>query len=72
MLKLQNEKLQDLRYKAKIQETTEKEWTKALFLHKKQYEALDSQVKTLTKEKKEKEKVLTNLELMNLNNVSML
>jgi hypothetical protein len=40
-----------------------------LFIHKKQQEALDSQVKALTKEKKEKENVLTDLELLNLNNV---
>jgi hypothetical protein len=33
---------------------------------------LSSQVKALTKEKKEKENVLTNLEFINLNNASLL
>jgi hypothetical protein len=47
-------------------------WTKALFLHKKQHDALNSQVKALTKKKKEKENVLTYLELINLKNVSLL
>ncbi len=61
-LKSQDEKLQDLKQKAEIQETKERKWTKTQFLHKKQHEALDSQVKTLTKEKKEKENVLTNLD----------
>jgi hypothetical protein len=32
---------------------------------------LNNQVKTLTKKKKEKENVLTNLELINLKNVSL-
>jgi hypothetical protein len=40
--KLQDEKLKDLRHKAKIWETIERKWTKALFLHKEQHEALDS------------------------------
>jgi hypothetical protein len=47
-----------------------KEWTEALFFHKKQYEALDNQVKALTKEKKEN--VLTDWELINMKNVSLL
>ncbi len=34
-LKSQVEKLQDLRQKAKIQETTKRKWTEALFFHKK-------------------------------------
>ncbi len=71
-LKLQEEELQDLRQKFEIWETTKRKWTKALFLHKKQQEALDSQVKILIKEKKEKENVLTNLELINLKNVFLL
>ncbi len=45
---------------------------KALFLHKKQSKALDSKVKALTKKNEEKEKVLTYLELVNLNNVFLL
>jgi len=47
-------------------------WTKALFLHKKQHDALNSQVKALTKKKKEKENVLTYFELINPKNVSLL
>ncbi len=43
-----------------------------MFFHKKQHEAFDSQMKALIKEKKEKENVLTNLELTNLKNVSLL
>jgi len=43
-----------------------------MFLHKKQQEALESYVKTLTKKKKENENVLTNLESINLKNVSLL
>ncbi len=43
-----------------------------MFLHKKQQEALDSQVKALIKEKKEKDNVLTNLELIHLQDVSLL
>ncbi len=71
-LKSQNEELQDLKQKAKIWETRKRKWTQALFLHKKQHEALDSQVKALTEEKKEKENFLINLELINLKNVSLL
>ncbi len=71
-LKLQDEELQNLKQKAEIQEIIERKWIKALFFHKKQHEVLDSQVKALTKEKKEKENVLTHLELINLKNVSLL
>ncbi len=71
-MKSQVEKLQDLKQKAKIWETAKRKWIEILFLHKKQQEALDSQVKALTKEKKEKENVLTYLELINLKNVSLL
>ncbi len=39
-LKLQDEELQDLRQKAEIWETIERKWTKALFLHKKQYKKI--------------------------------
>ncbi len=58
--------------KAAIQETVERKWIEASFLHKKQHEALDSKVKALTKGKKEKENVLINLELINMNNVFLL
>ncbi len=54
-LKSQDEKLQDSRQKAEIWETIERKWTRALFLHKKQQEALDSHVKTLRKKKKKGE-----------------
>ncbi len=43
-----------------------------MFFHKKQHEALDSQVKAMIKENKGKENVMTNLELINLNNASLL
>ncbi len=71
-LKSQDEGLQNLKQKAEIWETTKRKWIEALFLHKKQQDVLDDQVKALTKEKKEKENVLTNLELKNLENVSLL
>ncbi len=48
-LKFQDEKLYNSRQKVEIWETTWRKWTYALFLHKKQQEALDSQVKTLIK-----------------------
>ncbi len=71
-LKSQDEELKDLTQKITIQETIERKWTEALFLHKKQHEVLDSQVKALTKENKEKENVLTYLELINQKNVFLL
>jgi hypothetical protein len=71
-LNSQNEELQDLKQKAEIWETIERKWIEALFLHKKQQDILDNQVKALTKENKEKENVLTNLELVNMKNVSLL
>jgi hypothetical protein len=63
-LKSHDEELQDLRQKAKTWETIKRKWTKAMFLHKKQQEALDNQVKALTKKKKENKNVLTDLELI--------
>ncbi len=71
-LKSHDEELQDLRLKAEIWETTERKWTKALFLHEQQQEALGNQVKALTKEKKEKQNVLKDLELVNMKNASLL
>ncbi len=64
--------MQNLKHKAELWETIERKWTKASFLHKIQHETLDSQVKALTKGKKEKENVLIDLELINLKNVSLL
>jgi hypothetical protein len=52
--------------------TIKRKWKKAMFLCKKQQEALHNHVKALTKKKKENENVLTNLELINLKNVSLL
>ncbi len=69
-MKSQDEKLQELKQKAKVWETTERKWVEALLFYKQQHEALDKQVKTLTKEKK-KENALTNLELVNLKNASL-
>ncbi len=43
-----------------------------MFIHKKQQEALDSQVKTLTKKKNKNENALKDLESINLKNVSLL
>jgi hypothetical protein len=43
-----------------------------MFIHKKQQEALDSQVKTLTKKKNENKNVLKDLESINLKNVFLL
>jgi hypothetical protein len=71
-LKSQDEKLQNLKEKAEIWETIERKWIKTLFLPKKYQEAFNSQVKALTKEKKEKENVLINLELIIMKNVSLL
>ncbi len=47
-LKLQDEKLHDLRHKAKIWETTKRKWTKTLLFHKQQQKALGSQVKLVS------------------------
>jgi hypothetical protein len=71
-LNSQDEELHDLRQKVEIWETIERKWIEALFFHKQQHEALGSQVKPLTKEKKEKENVLTYLKLVNLKNASLL
>ncbi len=70
-MKSQDDKLQDLKQKFKIWEIIERKWIEALFLYKLQQEALGSQVKALIKEKK-KENILTDLELVNLKNVSLL
>ncbi len=54
---------------AKAQEATKKKWLKTLFHYKQQQEALSSHVEALIKEKKEKDNVMTYLELMNLKSV---
>jgi hypothetical protein len=61
-----------LKQKAKVWETTERKWAEALLFYKLQQEALDNQVKALTKEKKEKENVLIDFELVNLKNACIL
>jgi len=71
-LKSHDEEWKNLRQKVKIWETMERKWIEALFFHKKQHEALDHRMKTLTKEKKKKENVLTKLELINLKYISLL
>ncbi len=53
-------------------ETIEKKWVETMLHYKQQQEALGSQVEALTKENKEKDNVLTDLELVNLKNDSML
>ncbi len=60
-----------MRKKAKVWETIERKWTKTLFIYKQQKDALSNQVESRTQEKKEKENVLIDMELINLNNVSM-
>ncbi len=71
-LKSQDEKLQNLKQKVQIWEIIKRKWIEALFFHNKQQEALDNQVKALAKKNKDKENVLTYLELINLQNVSLL
>ncbi len=55
-LKSQDEKLHDLGQNIELWETIKRKWMEALCFHKQQHEALGSQMKALTKEKKEKEK----------------
>ncbi len=69
---LKSQDVQVLKQEVEIWETTKKKWIEALFLRKQQHEALGNHVKTLTKENKEKENVLTYLVLVNLKNVSLL
>ncbi len=57
---------------AETQEIISRKWAWTLFHYRKQQEALGSQLEALTKEKKEMENVLIDLELMNLNSVSLL
>ncbi len=71
-MKFQIEELKELRKTAKIWETVERKWTKTLFIYKQQKEALSNQVESPTQEKKEKENVLIDMELINLKNVSIL
>ncbi len=72
LMKSEIEELKELRKTVEVLETIERKWTKTLFIYKQQKEALSSQVEALTKEKKEKENVLIDLELINLKNASML
>ncbi len=69
---LKSQDVQVLKQEVEIWETTKRKWIEALFLCKQQHEALGNQVKTLTKENKEKENVMTYLVLVNLKNVSLL
>ncbi len=71
-LKSQDEELHDFQKKVEFWKTIKRKWTQALFFHNQQQKALNSQVKALIKEKKEKENVLTYLELVNMKNVYLL
>jgi hypothetical protein len=71
LMKPQTKELKELRKTAEVWETIKRKWTKTLFNNKQQKEALSSQVEALTKEKKDKENVLIDLELINLKSVSM-
>ncbi len=72
LMKSHAKELQEMKQKAEVWETIERKWAKALLFYKQQHEALGNQVKALTKEKKGKETVLTNWELVNLKNASLL
>ncbi len=72
MMKSQVEELRELRKMTEAQEVIERKWAEALFHYKQEQEALGSHVEALIEEKKEKENVLIDLELMNLKNVSLL
>ncbi len=71
-MKSQDEEQQELKQKVEVQETIKRKWAKTLLFYKQQQKALGSQVEELTKEKKEKENVLTYLELVNLKNAYLL
>ncbi len=71
-MKSHDENLKELRKIVETQETAYRKWSGTLFHYRKQQEALCSQLETLTKEKKENDNVLIDLELMNLKNVSLL
>ncbi len=68
LVKSQIKKLQ-LRKMVEVQKIIERKWTETLFNYKQQKEALSSQVEALTKEKKDKENVLIDLDLINLKSV---
>ncbi len=68
-MKFHIEELKELRKMVKVQKTIERKWVETLFTYKQQ-EALNSQVKALTQEKK-RENVLIDMELINLKNASM-
>ncbi len=71
MMKSQIKELKELGKTGKVWEAIEKKWIETLFNYKQQKEALNSQVEALIKENKQKEKVLTNLKLINLKSASM-
>ncbi len=70
-MKSQVEKLQELKQKAEVWETIERKWFETLLFYER-HKVLGSQVETLTKENKEKDNVLIDLELMNMKNASLL
>ncbi len=70
LMKSQAQKLKGLKKTIETQESIKRKWAETLF-HYKQQDASSNQVETLIKEKKKKN-LLTNLELINLNSVSLL
>jgi protein associated with RNAse G/E len=61
-----------LKQKVEVWETTKRKWSETLLFYKQQQKVLGNRVEALIKEKKEKENVLIDLELVNLNNASRL
>jgi tRNA nucleotidyltransferase/poly(A) polymerase len=72
LMKTQAKELKELKKTVEAWETIKRKWAKTLFHYKQQQEALGSHVEALTKEKKEKENALIDLELMNLKSASLL
>ncbi len=66
-MKSRDERFKELKMIVKAWEAMERKWVETLF-HYKQHETLGSQLEALIKEKKDKEKVLIDLELINLKN----
>ncbi len=63
--------MKELKKTTKVWKTIERKWMKTLFIYKQQKEALSNRVEAPTQEKKEKDNVLIDMELINLKNASM-
>ncbi len=63
--------MKDLRKTIEVWETTKRKWTNTLFNYKQQKEALSNKVHALIKEKKDKENILIDPELINFKSVSL-